>query len=362
MDQQSCCRIIKQDKEMRRKALLFTLCLAAAALLLCPCIAGAENQDTRGTVYWINPEGGSRYHLDQNCRSVHPKYLPLSFSITEEELEKEPYRQFLPCDVCGSANPGQNGETGSDVLNRIAQLPENPAPALTVEVIRNKVNFRQAPGGKILGQLQGGTELDFLEEAWVQDSLWYHAKSEQYGEGYIQATWAKPVWNGIYYWTRKIDADKTNDDDILTDNMLRFRLGVLQLQFEHGLIRFTDDETDGLFVFDPDLYEADEELSEEPGMKTEYALLLYENGMLCMDDRYDLLRNGEKSAQEKSDIASDVLKKHYGTDNLRVIFRQMNVCGFHPSDWHTPEIPVTTRHDVEALQAVLNEFVRKNRK
>lgn len=48
-----------------------TLFLLIALSLLLSIAACAEDE----TVYWINPDGGRYYHLDQNCPSIHPRYL-----------------------------------------------------------------------------------------------------------------------------------------------------------------------------------------------------------------------------------------------------------------------------------------------
>lgn len=345
---------------MKRRVFSLAVCFFVVLLTLCLGASCAENSDLQGTVYWINPDGGSRYHVDQNCPSISPRYLPLPVSITTEDLKKEPYNLLIPCNVCGAAASNEN-DIYNEVLLRLEQLPQNPAPALTVEVIWNNVNFRQKPGGKVLGQLQGGTELDYIEETWYQNFLWYHAISEQYGEGYIQATWAKPVWNGEYFWTRKLDLDATNDDDILTDNMLKYMLDMLQFELDHGLIRLTNNESDGIYAFNLNSQNAFDESLIDPEMKTEYVILLYEDGMICMDRQYDILKKSEKNTQEKAGISSDILKTHYGTDNLGTIILQRNGVGFHPSDWHTPEITITTKRDYEAVQTITNEFLRRNR-
>ena len=56
--------------------------IAVLLIMLLPLSACAEDN----LVYWINPDGGRYYHLDQNCPVVNPKYLPLQVSITKEEL------------------------------------------------------------------------------------------------------------------------------------------------------------------------------------------------------------------------------------------------------------------------------------
>ena len=63
-------------------------------VLLCVCTGQALGE----TVYYVNPNGGRYYHLDPNCPSVNPRYLPLPASMTEEELKQN--NQYLPCSVC----------------------------------------------------------------------------------------------------------------------------------------------------------------------------------------------------------------------------------------------------------------------
>ena len=49
---------------------------------------------------YINPTGRERLHTDQNCRSVHEKYLPL----TEVEFSEELLKQYSLCPVCTLAD------------------------------------------------------------------------------------------------------------------------------------------------------------------------------------------------------------------------------------------------------------------
>ena len=61
---------------------LFNATLISVFLLLftiLPLSVYAEE----GLVYWVNPNSGRYYHLDQNCPVVNPKYLPLQVSITK---------------------------------------------------------------------------------------------------------------------------------------------------------------------------------------------------------------------------------------------------------------------------------------
>ena len=83
----------------------------------------AMDADSRNRVYWINPEGGTKYHLDQNCPSVHPRFLPLSTQVPAEDLTKEPYSQLTPCNVCISPEEDPDFLTGRSVPARLVRKP-----------------------------------------------------------------------------------------------------------------------------------------------------------------------------------------------------------------------------------------------
>ena len=57
---------------------------------------------------FINPNGGKLLHTDQNCRSVHDKYLPL----TEIEFSEELLNQYSLCSVCTFAVESQEEPAG----------------------------------------------------------------------------------------------------------------------------------------------------------------------------------------------------------------------------------------------------------
>ena len=70
---------------------------------------------TDSTVLYFVPEGGQYYHLDPECRTVHPKYQPVSGTFTFAELEDERYRDLAPCPVCGA--PGKPKQPGNSELS-----------------------------------------------------------------------------------------------------------------------------------------------------------------------------------------------------------------------------------------------------
>lgn len=54
------------------------------------------------TPLFRNPDGGSNYHLDQNCPGVREKYLPLTGDFTYGDLESEAFKKLTPCASCGA--------------------------------------------------------------------------------------------------------------------------------------------------------------------------------------------------------------------------------------------------------------------
>lgn len=54
------------------------------------------------TVLYYNPGKGEYYHLDQNCKRIAEKYLPLQGHFTYAEINDEKYKKLKPCAVCGA--------------------------------------------------------------------------------------------------------------------------------------------------------------------------------------------------------------------------------------------------------------------
>ncbi|MBQ8202280.1 MAG: hypothetical protein IJZ74_11010 [Clostridia bacterium] len=57
---------------------------------------------TPSTVLYYNPDGGSMYHLDANCKKVGKEYKPLKGSFYFSQLSEAPYNELTPCNVCGA--------------------------------------------------------------------------------------------------------------------------------------------------------------------------------------------------------------------------------------------------------------------
>ena len=49
-----------------------------------------------------NPDGGSNYHLDQNCSGVKSKFLPLTGDFTYGDLTSDTFKKLTPCSYCGA--------------------------------------------------------------------------------------------------------------------------------------------------------------------------------------------------------------------------------------------------------------------
>ena len=54
------------------------------------------------TVLYYNPSGGEYYHLDQNCKKINERYLPLQGHFKYSEINNEKYSKLKPCAICGA--------------------------------------------------------------------------------------------------------------------------------------------------------------------------------------------------------------------------------------------------------------------
>ena len=56
---------------------------------------------TGDTILYYNPEGGSKYHLDPNCKTVNSKFIPLQGAFLYSEINEQ-HLDLKPCQVCGA--------------------------------------------------------------------------------------------------------------------------------------------------------------------------------------------------------------------------------------------------------------------
>ena len=223
-----------------------------------------------------------------------------------------------------------------------------------LQIIRDGVNFREAPGGKVLGRLQGGTVLDCLDETQDQGALWYYARSAEYGCGYVVCTFAKPVWNELDWWPLPAAGD------VVSDNMLLFAYWMGTYQLDHGLSVIETAGTEKLLSIAPAAVRGNASLI--PGdMKIQLVSKLFEYGLICRSPAYDRLRDPSVSSEEKNGIAVSVLQKHYGTDDIwKIITGQSIVLFIHQNDLHAmPEGPVSGR-DQMLMHAVMDRLIEEH--
>ena len=65
--------------------------------------APTQEPDTyASTVLYYNPDGGTKYHRDQNCRTTHKKYLPLQGQFLFSQVNDDKYKKLEPCHICGA--------------------------------------------------------------------------------------------------------------------------------------------------------------------------------------------------------------------------------------------------------------------
>ena len=77
------------------KNTLYMLWTSLLLLFFLPSLCVAES----ASPLYFNPDGGSCYHMDENCPSVSSDALPLT-PILDADLTAEPYAHLSPCPVC----------------------------------------------------------------------------------------------------------------------------------------------------------------------------------------------------------------------------------------------------------------------
>ena len=100
--------------------------------------AEPESEDeaaVTGTLLYYSPEGGEYYHLDQNCKRVNPKYLPLQGSFLYSELNDEPYRELKPCEICGAPARQTDGAVSMSFRDAVDAAGENAAVGFEIDYL-----------------------------------------------------------------------------------------------------------------------------------------------------------------------------------------------------------------------------------
>ena len=60
------------------------------------------------TKLYYNPSGGTRYHLDQNCKSANERFLPFKGVFTYGQLNEDAYKNLEPCPICSAPRRPKN--------------------------------------------------------------------------------------------------------------------------------------------------------------------------------------------------------------------------------------------------------------
>ena len=111
-------------KKIIASLLVILLCIISA------CMADEIPEETLSQLKqhcYINPNGGSKLHVDQNCQSVNPRYLPL----TEIEFNNTLLNQYSICPVCTTVEQLQ--EEPSPLYQATLVMPEEEIYRITVE-------------------------------------------------------------------------------------------------------------------------------------------------------------------------------------------------------------------------------------
>lgn len=83
-----------------------------------------ETQDDAAMYY--NPNGGEKYHTDQNCSSVRSRYLPLT-QMTYGALRSYPQTELTPCGACGAPERPEIVESWNALIDQAyAELGMEP--------------------------------------------------------------------------------------------------------------------------------------------------------------------------------------------------------------------------------------------
>jgi len=163
-----------------------SLCWISVFMAFCCMYAGLALCEI---VYYVNPNGGIYYHLDQNCPTIHPRYLPLKVSMTKEELEQPENSFYQPCSVCVSDEyivPEEQRETGSPTEAPVWEMivdPQYSEYALTNRYIREAPVFLDEHNmlAKAARDAEGyTTESRYLQ--WYRDGKLFREIEHKYSE------------------------------------------------------------------------------------------------------------------------------------------------------------------------------------
>ena len=118
------------------------------------------------TVLYYEPNMGTRYHLDPNCRSVAAKYQPLQGQFTWVSVNEEPFSSLEPCDVCGAP-----ARESASVWSRNEIYPENPTPGEVMNFLQAGITDELKPLS--LSVEQQGIRVDLTAGLVQGENAWF---------------------------------------------------------------------------------------------------------------------------------------------------------------------------------------------
>lgn len=211
--------------------------------------------------------------------------------------------------------------------------------ATDLEIIYPNVNFRSEPGGKVIGTFAGGEMLNALDESWANNQLWYHAHSDEMGDGYVSGDYARPIWVD----ERIFDPENPARIDYVTENVLAFYESLHRYLYQFAFCYWDPEEGGCTFrvkngVGDSNIV--------RPSTKWDLAYMLLRYGLLVENEETSLLRYENDSDEErKLQISSAALKNHFGTDDVwEIIIRSKLLIG---SEAHAPHCQLSNRDQAQ---------------
>ena len=215
------------------------------------------------------------------------------------------------------------------------------ALATDVEIHYPNVNIRETPGGKPVGRLSGGEVLPAVEETWANGQLWYHVKTEQYGDGYVSGEFARP----IYAEERIFDPENPTNADYITENVAAFYTSLLRWLYTYDYCYWDADEQGPNFRVH---HMVGDESVVRPIHKWEIAFMLARYGLLVENGMTAVIRDTDAPSETKMKAASTVLKNHFGTDDIwDILLSQLLL----DSEAHAPNRTLSSR-DVLAMAEI----------
>lgn len=280
---------------------------------------------------------GKEWALQYSDKSVHSA-IAFHYDHDPQGNPRETWQVLVTTTlmqpVCIAHIDALSGEVYSGVISREysdKMLLDHPdklcleaAEGARVEILANRVNLRETPGGDFIARVDKGDILPLLGEGRKGLSLWYCVDSPKYGEGYVSARYAHILHNG----------QMRGSGSAMTDSLLAYCQDLRRWQISSG---FLAKDASGQFVFT-----MDKSLDTERA-KEEVLHLMQQHGIIAATDG----------------SASFLLANHYGLDNLWRIFTEEEFLpGLRQEDWHSPDMPdeEEARLLAEALADVDQEY------